>query len=127
MLDEDENLAEYVSNTVRAQFPNGGYSPVRLEAIAATAIQYFGAKNVVFTDTQGNQISSNKYGTLKDKEGIATAATGIVVAGICGITASNYKNIAKTNATAVSSIYNICNDGLQHKKEFPGVEYWEMV
>lgn len=84
MLDEDENLAEYVSSTVRAQFPNGGYSPVRLEAIAATAIQYFGAKNVVFTDTQGNQISSNKYGTLKDKEGIATAATG-----------KTYKNIIK--------------------------------
>ena len=60
-------------------------------------------------------------------EAIATAATGIVVAGICGITASNYKNIAKTHATAVSSIYNIRNDGPQRKKEFPGVEYWEMV
>ena len=84
MLDEDENLAEYVSNTVRAQFPNGGYSPVRLEAIAATAVQYFGAKTVVFTDTQGNQISSNKYGTLKDEAGIATAATG-----------KTYKNIIK--------------------------------
>ena len=84
MLDEDENLAEYVSNTVRAQFPNGGYSAVRLEAIAATAVQYFGAKSVVFTDTQGNQISSNKYGTLKDKAGIATAATG-----------KTYKNIIK--------------------------------
>ena len=58
---------------------------------------------------------------------IATAATGIVVAGICGCTASNYKNIANTNATAVDSIYNICEDGIQQKQKFPGVEYWEMV
>ena len=58
---------------------------------------------------------------------VATAATGIVVASICGCTASNYRNIAKTNATAVNSINNIYEDGIQEKQPFPGVEYWELV
>ena len=58
---------------------------------------------------------------------VATAATGVVVAGICGLTASNYSRIAKTNKTAINSIKNICMDGPQQKREFPGVEYWEMV
>lgn len=59
--------------------------------------------------------------------GVATAATGVVVAGICGLTASNYSRIAKTNKTTINCLKNICIDGPQQRKEFPGVEYWEMV
>jgi hypothetical protein len=58
---------------------------------------------------------------------LTTAATGIVVAGICGCTASNYRTIAKINEGVVESIHNICNDGLQQRQNHPGVEYWEMV
>jgi hypothetical protein len=65
--------------------------------------------------------------SMKPLEAIATAATGILVAGICGFTASNYKGMAQTNATALKSLYNIFEDGLQPKPEFPGVEYWEII
>lgn len=58
---------------------------------------------------------------------VATAATGIMVASICGFTAANYKSIADANASAVNSIDNIRRDGVKNKPDFPGVEYWELV
>ncbi len=58
---------------------------------------------------------------------VTTAATGIVVAGVCGFTASNYRDAAMSNETVIDCIENICKDGPQQKQPFPGVECWELV
>ena len=76
MLEDDVNLAKYISSSVTTQFSMTGVDYGFLEIIAGTAVDYFGVTNVVFTDKAGNQISSSKYGTLKFTSGISKAAMG---------------------------------------------------
>lgn len=105
MLEEDENLAKYVASTVNSQFPTGEYSAKRLEAISSTLVEFFGAKEVVFSDVKGTQITSNKYGSIRDLNGISTAATG-----------KTYKNIIKDgkdfSALVSYPVYNGSEIGL---------------
>ena len=76
MLEDDVNLAKYISSSATTQFRLNGMDYSVLEVVAETAIEYFGVTNVVFTDKAGNQISSSKYGTLKFSSGISKAAMG---------------------------------------------------
>lgn len=76
MLEDDVNLAKYISSSVTTQFRLNGMDYSVLEVVAGTAVEYFGVTNVVFTDKAGNQISSSEYGTLKFTSGISKAAMG---------------------------------------------------
>ena len=76
MLEDDVNLAKYISSSATTQFRLNGMDYSVLEVVAETAVEYFGVTNVVFTDKAGNQISSSKYGTLKFSSGISKAAMG---------------------------------------------------
>ena len=76
MLEDDVNLAKYISSSATTQFRLNGMDYSVLEVVAETAVEYFGITNVVFTDKAGNQISSSKYGTLKFSSGISKAAMG---------------------------------------------------
>ena len=76
MLEDDVNLAKYISSSVTTQFRLNGMDYSVLEIVAGTAVEYFGVTNVVFTDKAGNQISSSEYGTLKFTSGISKAAMG---------------------------------------------------
>ena len=76
MLEDDVNLAKYISSSATTQFRLNGIDYSVLEVVAETAVEYFGITNVVFTDKAGNQISSSKYGTLKFSSGISKAAMG---------------------------------------------------
>lgn len=76
MLEDDVNLAKYISSSVTTQFRLNGMDYSVLEVVAGTAVEYFGVTNVVFTDKAGNQISSSEYGTLKYTSGISKAAMG---------------------------------------------------
>ena len=76
MLEDDVNLAKYISSSVTTQFRLNGMDYSVLEVVAETVAEYFGVTNVVFTDKSGNQISSSKYGTLKFSSGISKAAMG---------------------------------------------------
>ena len=76
MLEDDVNLAKYISSSVTTQFRLNGMDYSVLEVGAETAVEYFGVTNVVFTDKAGNQISSSEYGTLKFTSGISKAAMG---------------------------------------------------
>ena len=76
MLEDDVNLAKYISSSATTQFRLNGMDYSVLEVVAETAIEYFGVTNVVFTDKAGNQISSSEYGTLKFTSGVSKAAMG---------------------------------------------------
>ena len=76
MLEDDVNLAKYISSSVTTQFRLNGMDYSVFEVVAGTAVEYFGVTNVVFTDKAGNQISSSEYGTLKFTSGISKAAMG---------------------------------------------------
>ena len=76
MLEDDVNLAKYISSSVTTQFRLNGMDYSVLEVVAGTAVEYFGVTNVVFTDKAGNQISSSEYGTLKFTSGVSKAAMG---------------------------------------------------
>ena len=76
MLEDDVNLAKYISSSATTQFRLNGMDYSVLEVVAETAVEYFGVTNVVFTDKAGNQISSSEYGTLKFTSGVSKAAMG---------------------------------------------------
>ena len=75
MLDEDVELAKYVSDTVSDYFDKNGIDPSYYDVVLKTCVENFGATNVVVTDVYGDQLSSTKYGTVKHTDGIAKATT----------------------------------------------------
>ena len=78
MLEDDVNLAKYISSSVTTQFSMTGVDYGFLEIIAGTAVDYFGVGNVVFTDLQGKQLSKSKYGVSKYTQGLSLAKSGQV-------------------------------------------------
>lgn len=78
MLEDDVNLAKYISSSVTTQFSMTGVDYGFLEIIAGTAVDYFGVGNVVFTDLQGKQLSKSKYGVAKYTQGLSLAKSGQV-------------------------------------------------
>ena len=75
MLDEDVELAKYVSDSVSSYFDKNGIDPSYYDVVLKTCVENFGATNVVVTDVYGDQLSSTKYGTVKHTDGIAKATT----------------------------------------------------
>ncbi len=75
MLNEDVELAKYVSDSVSNHFDTSGVDPAFYDEVLKTCVENFGATNVVVTDVFGEQLSNPKYGTLKHSAGLAQATT----------------------------------------------------
>lgn len=75
-LDTANNIASWIQNSFSAIYPEYGFDRAAMTSFAEGAVKFMGAKNIVFFNTFGMQISSPKFGVVPKTDIIRKALDG---------------------------------------------------